>query len=80
MTYLQSCDLNPDMGNGATGLKASVDFILAVLCITDNVSLQRTCLRRKSTEICRLKRTPLPVLPFTCIPDRNKCRCAENLV
>jgi hypothetical protein len=42
--------LNPDKGNGETGLTESVDFIVAVLCMTVKC-LQRTCLPRKSTEI-----------------------------
>jgi hypothetical protein len=46
--------LNPDKGNGENGLTASkqvsVDFIVAVLCMTVKC-LQRTCLPRKSTEI-----------------------------
>jgi hypothetical protein len=42
--------LNWDDGNGETGFTASVDFIVAVLCITVKC-LQRTWLLCKSTEI-----------------------------
>jgi hypothetical protein len=35
---------------------------------------------RRSESICRLKRTPLPVLAYTRYPDKTNARCAENMM
>jgi hypothetical protein len=55
---------------------------VAVLCFTVECLQKQVCCvnPRRSESICRLKRTPLPVLAFTRSPDRNKWRCSENLV